>query len=41
LVRAVTTARDGTNGAPCLGLALLAAGALWAGLGSTVALLLA
>jgi hypothetical protein len=38
--RRVTTARDVTNGAPCLGLAIMAAGALWAGLGSTLALLL-
>ena len=36
----LTTARHVTNGAPCLGLAVLAAGLLWAGLGSTVALLL-
>ncbi len=32
---------DVGRGAPCLGLALVAAGLLWAGLGSTVALLLA
>ena len=31
---------DGRS-APCLGLAIMAAGLLWAGLGSTVALLLA
>ncbi len=39
-LRRLTTARDVTNGAPCLGLAIMAAGALWAGLGSTLALLL-
>ena len=39
--RLLTTARDAVNGAPCLGLAVLAAGALWAGLGSALALLLA
>jgi hypothetical protein len=39
-LRCLTTARDVTNGAPCLGLAIMAAGALWAGLGSTLALLL-
>ncbi len=39
--RLLTPARDGTNGAPCLGLAVLAAGTLWAGLGSALALLLA
>ena len=39
IAQRLTTARDVTNGAPCLGLAILAAGALWAGLGSTVALL--
>ena len=37
----VTTGREATNGAPCLGFAALAACALWAGLGSTLALLLA
>jgi hypothetical protein len=35
------TSREGVNGAPCLGLAILAAGALWAALGSALALLLA
>jgi hypothetical protein len=32
---------EGSRSAPCLGLAIMAAGLLWAGLGSTVALLLA
>jgi hypothetical protein len=32
---------EGGRSAPCLGLAIMAAGLLWAGLGSTVALLLA
>ena len=33
--------RGATNGAPCLGLALAAGGALWAALGAALALLLA
>jgi hypothetical protein len=37
----LTTAREATNGAPCLGLAMLAAGTLWAGLGYTMAFLFA
>lgn len=36
---AVTTTRDRTNGAPCLGVAVLAASALWLGLGSSLAFL--
>ena len=35
------TPREATNGAPCLGLALAAGGALWAALGAALALLLA
>ena len=37
----VLTLRERTNGAPCLGLALMAGGLAWAGLGSALALLLA
>jgi hypothetical protein len=33
--------RGATDGAPCLGLALAAGGALWAALGAALALLLA
>jgi hypothetical protein len=36
----VTTERERTNGAPCLGLMLVAAVALWLGLGSGVVLLI-
>src|SRR3954453_16313415 len=32
--RAITTARECTNGAPCLGVALRLASLLWAGIGS-------
>jgi hypothetical protein len=38
--RRLTTPGETNAGAPCLGLAILAAGALWAGLGSAVTLLL-
>ena len=38
--RALTTAREFTNGAPCLGVALGLACLLWAGIGSAVALVL-
>jgi hypothetical protein len=37
----LTTPREATNGAPCLGLAMLTAGALWVGLGYTAAFLFA
>lgn len=36
----VCTPRERTNGAPCLGLMIAAAGAVWLGLGSTLALLI-
>jgi hypothetical protein len=36
----VTTERERTNGAPCLGLMLVAAVTLWLGLGSGVAFLI-
>ncbi len=38
--RAITTAREFTIGAPCLGVALGLACLLWAGIGSAVALVL-
>jgi hypothetical protein len=38
--RALTTARDLTNGAPCLGVALGLACLVWVGIGSAVALVL-
>jgi hypothetical protein len=38
--RAITTGREFTNGAPCLGLALGLACLLWVGIGSAVALVL-
>jgi hypothetical protein len=36
----ITTTPEGTNGAPCLGLAVLAGSAIWLGLGSGLTLLL-
>jgi len=38
--RALTTVRDLTNGAPCLGVALGLACLVWVGIGSAVALVL-
>ena len=38
--RAITTVREFTNGAPCLGVALGLACLLWVGIGSAVALVL-
>ena len=38
--RSVCTPRELTNGAPCLGLTIAAAGMVWAGLGSALALLI-
>jgi hypothetical protein len=37
----VLTLRERTNGAPCLGFALMAGSLAWAGLGSALVLLLA
>ena len=36
----VCTPRELTNGAPCLGLTIAAAGVVWAGLGSALAFLI-
>ena len=38
--RAITTVREFTNGAPCLGVALGLACLVWVGIGSAVALVL-
>ena len=38
--RTITTVRDLTNGAPCLGVALGLACLVWGGIGSAVALVL-
>ncbi len=37
----ILTRRERTNGAPCLGFALMGGGLAWAGLGSALMLLLA
>ena len=38
--RSIGTPRELTNGAPCLGLTIAAAGMVWAGLGSALAFLI-